>query len=97
MKKTKFFSEDSIDKLQRNVNGWLSKNKSIGIIRTDMQVATVTNKASYCFYILYDAITQSESIGISEEMEAIIPSEEPIVKLAPEKIIPPDKDIFNKV
>lgn len=95
MKKTKFFSEDSIDKLQRNVNSWLSKNKVIGIIRTDMQVATAVSKTSYCFYILYETTAMSAELALSEQMENVMPASEILPDVRPEDIITPDKDVYN--
>lgn len=97
MKKTKFFSEDSIEKLQRNVNGWLAKNKGVSILRTDMQVATIANKASYCFYILYEGIALAAEMQIASEIEAMLPAEEVLPDVKPEDIVAPDKDIYNKV
>lgn len=96
MKKTKFFSEESIDKLQRTVNSWLSKNKAVNIIRTDMQVAA-GNKTSYCFYILYEGITMAAEMEIASEIEAVLPAGEVLPDVKPEDIITPDKDIYNRV
>jgi hypothetical protein len=97
MKKTKFFTEDSIEKLQRNVNNWLSNNNAIYIIRTDMQVASIVNKAIYCFYILYGTSKISEQELIAEQMESVIPAEQILPDVKSEDIITPDKDIYNKV
>lgn len=97
MKKTKFFSEDNIDDLQRNVNHWLSKNRTIGIIRTDMQVTAIADKAKYCFYILYGAIEMQGGMELAAELEAVLPAEAVLPDVKPEDIVAPDKDIYNKV
>lgn len=97
MKKTKFFTEESIEKLQRNVNNWLSKNNAIGIIRTDMQVAAMVNKTIYCFYILYETSKISEQEMIAVQMESVMPSEEILTDVKSEDMVTPDKDIYNKV
>lgn len=71
MKKTKFFIEESIEKLELSVNAWLSDNKTIGIIRTDMQAASLSARNAFSFYILYEAIEEASTQAISVQMEKV--------------------------
>ncbi|MCW3121110.1 MAG: hypothetical protein JWQ38_602 [Flavipsychrobacter sp.] len=95
MKRTKIFTEDSAEKLQRGINNWLSKNRAIGIIRTDMQVTSIANKAAYSFYILYETLEASAEVAVSAQMESILTSEEIQTEVKPENVITPDKDVYN--
>lgn len=71
MKKTKFFIEESIEKLELSVNAWLSDHKTIGIIRTDMQAASLSARNAFSFYILYEAIEEVSTQAISAQMENV--------------------------
>ena len=49
MKKLKVFTEAQVKALESNVNQWLSENKNISILSSDLQA----KEAEYLFYILY--------------------------------------------
>lgn len=85
MKKTKFFIEESIEKLELSVNAWLSDNKTIGIIRTDMQAASLSARTCFSFYILYEAIEETDTRSVSEQVENIMPAVDHEKMITPEQ------------
>ncbi len=85
MKKTKFFIEESIEKLELGVNAWLSDNKTIGIIRTDMQAASLSARNAFSFYILYESIEETDTRSISGQVENIMPAVDHEKMITPEQ------------
>lgn len=57
MKKVVFFTDTECTALQLKVNDWLSVNKNIDIIHTNLNtVIDISGSIKYTFYILYTII-----------------------------------------
>ena len=75
MKKTQFFTSQSVEELQLNVNTWLSEHKGIAIIHSDLEVAARAKSYSYIFYMLYEDGAGSSSVATAEVMQQAMPDD----------------------
>lgn len=75
MKKTQFFTGQSVEDLQLSVNTWLSEHKDIAILHSDLEVAAKANASSYIFYILYEGGAGGQALTASELMQQVMPDE----------------------
>ena len=75
MKKTQFFTGQSVEELQLNVNTWLSEHKDIAIIHSDLEVAARAKSNSYIFYVLYEDGAGSSSVATAEVMQQAMPDD----------------------
>ena len=73
MKKTHFFSGESIEALQLNINTWLSEHKNISILRTGMESAAAKAHIVYSFYILYEDTAAEEATAVAGSIEQALP------------------------
>ena len=74
MKKTQFFSDNSVEALQQHVNAWLGGHKDIGVIHSGMTAAATTGATSYSFYILYESLVNEAAADVSTALAEPIPA-----------------------
>ena len=82
MNKVQFFYDDDLVALEQKINEWLSLNKEIKIIETNLnslgkpsQRAGILTTEKYVFYILYTAAAW-ETIAMEKKAEESMPASE---------------------
>src|ERR1700744_1481394 len=92
MNRIQFFYDDDLIALQLKINEWLSSNKEIKLIETNLNSigtpskrAGITNTEKYVFYILY-AVGEWENMLAEKSIQEMLPAKE----LLPGKEMLPD-------
>lgn len=78
MNKVQFFYDDDLIGLEQKINDWLSQNKDVKIMETNLnslgkpsQRAGIVNTEKYVFYILYSTATRRGAATMEKEEEII--------------------------